>query len=85
MQRIPSVSSVLARGVNAANRSRDVLWGRSFPVWPVGGVARILDISMCDEEGISCKLPDNPYAEVVVQMAASVQRRPHPGVMRLIP
>ena len=62
--RIPSVSSALARGVNAASRSHDVLWGRSFPVWPVGGVTRILDISMCDEEEISCKLPDNPYAEL---------------------
>lgn len=82
--RIPTVNSALIGGVDAANRSRGVLWGRSFSAWSVEGITGIRGTSMYDEGQNQLRVARQP-GRASLRMAAPVRCRPHTGAMRRIP
>ena len=67
--RIPPVSSAYGQGRQCREqKSRRSMGPKSFPAWPVEGVTGILSTSMCNEGGISFRLPRQPLCRAVVQM-----------------
>lgn len=82
--RIPTVNSALASGVDATNRSRGVLRGRSFSTWSVEGITGIRGTSMYNEGQNQLRVARQP-GRASLRMAAPVRCRPHTGAMRRIP